>query len=585
MKKGSKKVLSLLIAFGLILGVFAGCGKTNKEGTTSTAKSQATGQDTKSKASVQPVTLKVYNKDPITEYGIQSDPIAKEIERITGVTMDFVANPSDDTLKLLLASRDLPDIFVTDSQYQKQLIEGNDVIAMDDLLKTNGKDILLNPKRIEYSKKFMSNGTGKVYFLPTGANASMKQAAGDFLYSSMLIRWDYYKELGCPEIKSWDDLINVLAQMQKNHPKTEDGKKTYGLEAFNEWDMWSYIGGMTQYYYDIAQNGDILNAVYLDRDKNIHQTYYEDNSYFWDGMRNWNKAYRAGIVDPDSFTQKFDTARQKGYNGQVFCEQFSWVYDQANANFVKKGQPEAGFMPIYTVFPTVYTSKLDAVGTVSPSLSITSKCKTPDRAMDLINFCSSYDGCRLIFSGIKGVHWDVENGKPELKDETYTKKAADSNYKDNEGLFKYNKLAAWWQDALNPNDGAPMDLTKTPKAFKKLVTPLEKSFDDYYKVDYPGQLCDKLITEGKVAAMSNPCTIAQGSLGIPSDDIKRIDTQITSYIDTQSIKLVTAKTDADFKKEKEKTIAELEKLGLKKSMDYWTEKWKAALPVIDEFKP
>ncbi|HOJ09520.1 MAG TPA: hypothetical protein PK733_02890 [Clostridiales bacterium] len=588
MRKGcfEKKILAFLMAIAISISLIA-CGNTGesaKESSNSTV--QQASQSTESMPSKEPVTLKIYTNAKMSNYGIQKNPVAEEIEKATGVTMDFVANPSEETLKIMLAGGDLPDIIsLSATVYAKQLIEGSNIIAMDDLLKTNGKDIVsLNPKRVEFSKKYLSNNAGKVYLLPYAAIASTKQIASDFSYECSAIRWDYYKELGCPEINNWDDLISVLAQMQKNHPKTQDGRKIYGLGAFTDWGTFPFTG--LHSYGNNANSSDICgHTVYVDKDGNIKQTYNDENSIFWQSMRDWNKAYKANIVDPDSFTQKWANFSEKGNNGQYLFEPFNWQFYGVNVKLAKEENPEAGFVPIYTVFPYVSRISLTAIGDAGGSVGITSKCKAPDRAMDLINFFATYEGCRMLWSGVKGTHWDIENGKPEFKDEVFEKKSTDATYLENEGIGKYTVLAAWYGNAIDPNDGVPMDLTKTTKAYKKLITPLEKSFNDFYKVDYPGQLCDKLVAEGTISFRNNIFVAARGALGYGSDDIKRIDTQIVSYISKEIPKLIMAKTDTDFSNEYKTTIEELEKLGLKTSVEYWTKEFNRCMSIAVEFKP
>lgn len=50
------------------------------------------------------------------------------------------------------------------------------------------------------------------------------------------LRWDVYKEVGKPEIKTLNDYIPVLKQMQDAYSKTEDGKSVYAISLFNGWD-------------------------------------------------------------------------------------------------------------------------------------------------------------------------------------------------------------------------------------------------------------------------------------------------------------------------------------------------------------
>ena len=46
------------------------------------------------------------------------------------------------------------------------------------------------------------------------------------------LRWDLYKELGYPEIKTLDDMVDVLGQMKEICPTDDNGKTTYGVSLF-----------------------------------------------------------------------------------------------------------------------------------------------------------------------------------------------------------------------------------------------------------------------------------------------------------------------------------------------------------------
>ena len=43
-----------------------------------------------------------------------------------------------------------------------------------------------------------------------------------------------------PEIDSVDAYLNLLADIQKKHPTTEDGKKVYGVASFVDWGSFGY---------------------------------------------------------------------------------------------------------------------------------------------------------------------------------------------------------------------------------------------------------------------------------------------------------------------------------------------------------
>ena len=56
-------------------------------------------------------------------------------------------------------------------------------------------------------------------------------------------------------------------------------------------------------------------------------------------------------------------------------------------------------------------------GWFDKGFAISKNCKNPDRAMELLDYLWSYDGSRLAYSGVKGMHWDIVDGVAKIKDE------------------------------------------------------------------------------------------------------------------------------------------------------------------------
>ena len=60
-----------------------------------------------------------------------------------------------------------------------------------------------------------------------------------------------------------------------------------------------------------------------------------DNHSIWLDAKWFNKAYRMGLLDPETFTQKYDAALEK-YNGlRILCPLLNWTTYPANAEFTK----------------------------------------------------------------------------------------------------------------------------------------------------------------------------------------------------------------------------------------------------------
>ena len=338
MNKASK-IIAILVAF-IMVAAFSACNSDKAAEPTATKDSSTTAKATEettespTEEPKQPVELTIAavngNQDP----GIMTDPVAEEVTAQTGVTLNWIGNAVD-KMSVLLASGDLPDILGVDANFVKQLIDGKQIIALDDLVATNGQNIMDNaPHMISYSKTYMSDDTNSLYFL----SALMDEAGEVGATFNPWIRWDYYKELGYPEVNNHDDLFNVLKQMVVAHPTNEDGKKTYITSGFMDWGViFCFWSG----YLETAAGGagNLLSVDIVSGD--TQDMLYDDNSVLWTGSLFFNRAQREGILDPETFTQTHDVFSGKCTDNRYMMVPFSWMVQGNNVTFQSNGSPKA----------------------------------------------------------------------------------------------------------------------------------------------------------------------------------------------------------------------------------------------------
>ena len=343
MKKLSWKGFTATIMALTVMSSMAACSS-GANSTTSTSKADSTETaQTPVPTDAAPVTIKIYGpKISGAASGVQSDEVAKEIEKRLGIIMDIDPNPEDNKLNLMLAGGELPDLFMVSKDKIKQLVEGNNVIPMDELLDKYGKSITSESnKKVDFSRKYFSNGTGKLYFLQGHDGLPSVASGGDYYGNQFTIRWDYYKELGYPALETQEDLLKVTKQIQDKHPTNELGKKTYGISPFFEWGMWP----LTQHGIYTAGKGMTSEFIDVLPDVTFKSSILEQDSSLWTGAAFNNKAYQMGLLDPDSMTQKFDNANEKSNSNRVQLGVVQWMFDQANQGFAKN-QEMKGYMNI-----------------------------------------------------------------------------------------------------------------------------------------------------------------------------------------------------------------------------------------------
>lgn len=565
------KLLALGLAVGMIFGTTA-CGGAKTATDTTVASSASSSVAVETVVEKTPVTLSVM-VDAATDWNNYPDnPVAKEIAKKTGVTIEMVVVDKEKA-KVLIAGGDLSDIIMAkndaDNQQYRQLIEGKNVIPLDDLLKTNGKDIESSvPKMLEFSRANWSNGENKVYYLTTGIGA---ERAGVEPGIGPMVRWDYYKELGYPEIKNTDDLLNMLKTMQEKHPKTDDGKKVYGVGAWNDWGSWysSMVVGPFLGWNGYTKLGQTeYNPILTMADGPI-----------WSGIKFMYKANQMGILDPDALIMGYEDLHTKATNGQTLFSPVNWIFDNFNGANNKDAK---GYMALPLDWASQWYGTDFYAGFSNKGYAITKNCKTPDRAMDLLNYLWSYEGARTVFSGVKGEQWDLVDGKPVMKDE-FTKLRVENGdaWKALQiGNMGLNFMTAFNTYYINPADNAPMSLFDSEDLYNTNLNPLQKDFSDHYAVKYPAQAFLNLVEAGKVLNQGSSNPYISEYMAPQPDDIKTIAAKVDAEIIKAAAKCILSKNDAEFDSNMAKAIDDINALGYDKFNTWYTAEWNKAKATV-----
>ena len=217
-----KRSITAVVSAAMLISM-AACGATQNPATTTNAPASQAASTTV--ATKEPITLRIFGCETEKTYptGIQTDAVAKDIQDKLGITIDISdQSATPEKAKILVASGDIPDMVQLLRTHIETLITNKQLLPLDDLLATNGPDIKKNvPLAVAYSKKYISMGQDKLYSIPAQVDPSGQIGNAIAPY----IRWDYYAELGYPAVNSYDDLLNVVAQMAAKHPTNEAGQK------------------------------------------------------------------------------------------------------------------------------------------------------------------------------------------------------------------------------------------------------------------------------------------------------------------------------------------------------------------------
>jgi len=563
-----RRIMSIGLALLLSLSVLLTACSNNQSATGNKDNSNENG------TSEEVVTLRLLIIETGSKWNTYPDSaIAQEIAKKIGVKIEYVES-DDSKFNVLLAGGDLPDIVRAEpAKYGKQLIEGDLIIPMDDMLEEYGKDITANvPTLVDYSRKNWSEGRDKLYFL-----APQIQSESSPVYPALTIgptiRWDYYKEIGAPEINNPDDLLDVLEQIVEKHPQTENGKKVYGVSMWQDWGLWPYIFPFTWYTTQTTNNSDIMA-------RNLEETQYrniltDEDSTYWVAMDFYNKAHLRGLLDPDALTMKNNDYMAKATAGQIVVGPATWAMGDFNSKYAKDGK---GYI-VLPVGKRAWSGGVNPLGWSGKSYSISKSSKHPEKAMQFLNYLYSYEGARTLYSGIEGVHWDNVDGKLQIKDETYALKNEGGAAWENTGIGMDFNLMGLGGSVIDPKTKTPLDLFMTPEALAKGITKLEADFSEYYGGLHPGDVLGKLIAEGKLVdsstvteGLTTEQIINEGMVGLPAipDDLLKVELQVKELAARYAAKLIQAKNDEEFNMIKQEAIKAFKDAGVEKFTEFYT---------------
>lgn len=551
----AKKLVALLMA-AVMTASLAACGNTGSTTTTDTTDAADTADDTDASdasgeagddedllADIIPeetVTLDVF--DQLANYsGEQIGWFGQIMLEKFNVKLNIIPDP-DGVYETRMESGNLGDIVIwgNDSDEYLQAVEKGMLFDWneDDILSDYGAYIKENmPYALEKNTN-LSGGTTYGYGFDVAVDANARQ---DIMYTWDL-RWDLYKELGYPEIKNLDDLVEVLAQMKELCPTDDNGKTTYGVSLFNDWDgdMVMFVKSLVTAYYGYDEFG----FGFYD---SVEQKYYpclEENSPYIQSLKFYNTLYQRGLLDPDSETQKYDGMVEDYQNGTAFLNIFNFLGSALYNSEAHAADGKAMYpCPPAEAQPIAYGQNVYGGNRI---WSIGAKTEYPELCMAILNWLSTPEGRMTAEYGPKDVCWYYdENGKTcftelgrtaKLDKKTEMTDGYTGTFED--GEFKMNNQT-WALDAENTDsNGDTYNYKKWESYNSEAGSEIEADWREVTGCNIPDERMGQ--TKFRLA----PGTTY--SAGVKSDELMVLWNQVASCIKENSWRAIYAKTNAEF---------------------------------------
>ena len=523
------------------------------------------------------LTIEVY--DVAANYqGMQTGWYAKEIKDRFNIELNIVApQVSGDAASLYqtrCASGDLGDIIILDNADMQDCVDVGLIADISEEL-PNYENIMKYEEQINLFNDAMNEAIGKegIYAIPAQMNSNgPTEYKEDTVYTMPRMEWDHYVEVGAPEMKNLDDLLDTLKKIQDAYPTNEAGDKTYALSLWPDWDGTSIenVNQITKWY-----GQEVNGSVLIGNDNSITPLTDKDGAYY-KMLKFLYQANQMGLVDPDSATQDWNAACDKMRQGRVHLFWYNW--QRGFWNSPEKGEARqnycaipVGDMNVFQASDTYYgDGRVWAIG---------SGVSDEDRAriLEFMDWLCSPEGLTMQHIGQEDFIYTVnDDGTYTLTDVGLTRFSADPEVPEELGGGSWNdgnNPVNQWMVAgveMNPVTGETFSSDYWASYIKQNDTATTKEWAEKFgaanEVEYL-----------KENGMLEPVPSVNLALAIDTTDIALIRSQCGDQVKTTSWKAIFAADDAEFDQLWDDMCTTLNGLGWEQLVEFDTEKYQ---PVI-----
>ncbi|MGF7144969.1 multiple sugar transport system substrate-binding protein/putative aldouronate transport system substrate-binding protein [Anaerotaenia torta] len=458
------RLLALVLAVMMAVTSLTACGTTKKPDEKPGDNPKGTEAPEKQR---EEITLTVYSQ--LANFsGEMQGWFGKILKDKFNVKINLVPD-SDGVYETRMEAQDLGDIIVwgADGKKYMQAVEAGLLYDWeeDNLVQEYGPYIWEHMQDALEKNKFVSapkNEAGELIgeadtIYGFGHNVASSSENHDAFFYTWDIRWDLYQQLGKPKVDNLEDLMKVLEQMKAICPVDDNGKPTYAMSLWPDWDgnYVMYVKALATAYYGYDEMGfghyNVTNGEYYEA--------LAPGSPYLEMLEWFNKLYQKGLLDPDSMTQTYDEMIAKVQNGGIFFSIFNYAGSMAYNKEEHYGQNKM----MLSLKPAQATPIVAGLSTLGGNRvwSICSKTQYPELCMEIINWLCTPEGRLTVDYGPKGLCWDYnEEGKTYFtdfglkckEDRTVLMPEEWGGLSFNDGAFQINNTT-WTTSDINPESG------------------------------------------------------------------------------------------------------------------------------------
>lgn len=594
MRKSIKKLGAILLAAAMTVSV-AACGNDSQGGSTQTGQSESakpsdentdesTDESTKSndsesaggeEADREPITITVSTILPERWNDYPDNSVAKYIRDKFGITIEVV--DISERKEALLASGDLPDIFIIEANEVVPLIESGFILPLDDLIEKYGAaPYLFPPTKIEEIMDFQRENifhSDHIYGIMGYSEPQPDSSLGTQQWG-LNVDWERYAEVGYPEIEAdVDQIYQLLVDMVNVKPTTDDGLPVYAI-AYPTIEM----RGQSLYHTYSLGYYPVTSYMAVDcKTQEFNMLYTDPESPNWQYNHMYWKLNQDGLLDPDSFLQDFDSDSLKAVNGQYVSTLYHDITGNATAMKATNGIA-GGFQMLALKGCTTDSTFAEAEYNMGLGIGnlrcISAKTKYPDRIMEFMTWLFSPEGGRIVTTGVEGETWNYVDGVPTL-----TEEACQAYMEMNDFYYDSGIGFGWNGSGGGSPDGHRTNLFDEQSFRLKYASAMEKDVAEHfgmtmtekiYKMHDSGELYDHdfLYASGVAAANTLP------------DDLQVKLNAIEALMNEEMAACVLAKDEETYFQMRDALIEKVKEMGMDEINEWYVSTYNAAKEAV-----
>jgi len=526
------------------------------------------------------LTIDIYD-DAANYNGIQSGWFAKIVKDKFNLELNIIASQVvGNTIYATRAEEgNLGDIIIVDKAKFPEIVEAGLARDISDKI-VNCENIMKFKTQIDVYNKGLTGEDGKYYGIPTEmTDTAPDTLTDDVIYSSPMLRWDLYKEIGSPKLETLDDLLAALEKIHEIHPTNEEGDPAYPFSLWPDWDGNDNMVGPANVVQLTTWYGQKLKgSALLQPDYSFKPLYDKDGAYY-KITKFLNQAYQKGLVDPDSGTQNWDNACAKMSSGRVDIFWYSWQVgfwnslDRLQAGTAFRFIP-VGDMNFYADADRYYGSdRMFGVGGKVEG-------EKYDRIMEFLDWYASPEGATIQHCGLKDFNYTVNedgtftpiNDNALMDNLPVPEEYGGGGYDDG-----YNDINQWIVSSLciNPTTGERF-AQKFWKSYKEMnMTEMKKEWAEMFGAEDDVAW---MKANGKLLAMPS----VDFTPAADNNDIASLRAEINASLCEYTWNLImTCNTDDEFEAMWAEMVETLDGFGYKDLYEYDCGMWQ---PEIDAKK-